>query len=54
MTIAQIESELAQQQAIHAAARQMVETLEAAAKAVAKLGGDADQARERILELVTE
>jgi|GEM_PF-6456684 len=54
MTVAQIGKELDQQTAIHHAARQAVELIDAAAKEVARLGGDADAARERILELVTE
>ncbi len=54
MTVKQIEGELAQQNTIHNAARQAVEIIDAAVKEIAKLGGDGDAARERILELVTE
>lgn len=54
MTVQQITNELEQQTAIHTAARQIVELIETTAKAVAKMGGDADAARDRIIELVTE
>jgi len=53
MTAAQITKELDQQRAIHDTALQIVELIDVAMKQVAKLGGNADEAREKIVELVT-
>jgi hypothetical protein len=54
MTAAAITKELEQQTIIHETARQIVELLDQAAQKVATLGGSADEARERMIELVTE
>lgn len=54
MTVAAINNELEIQTAIHVAARQMVELMQAAVKRVKELGGDHEAAEARILELVAE
>lgn len=54
MTTDQIDRSLAEQKAIHEAARQIVELIEAAIGKVRAAQGDEAAARDRIIELVTE
>lgn len=53
MTVKTINAKLEIETAIHETARQMVELIEAARQRIEKLGGDPDEAAERITELVS-
>ncbi len=53
MTVKAINERFEIETAVHETARQIVELIEAARQRVEKLGGDGDEATERITELVT-
>ena len=54
MTVKAINDRLEVETAIHETARQMVELIHAAKERVKALGGDPEDAEQRIVELVTE
>ncbi len=54
MTIKAINEKLEIETTVHETAKQIVEIIAAAKAKVAKLGGDDEDAEQRILELVTE
>lgn len=54
MTVKAINERFEIETTVHETARQIVELIAAAKERVEKLGGDGDEATERVMELVTE